>query len=318
MQATVIIATYNRAELLTETLLDLARQRMMGDDEFEVIVADNASTDDTRKIVEDMIRSFPVSLRYLHEPAQGKSYALNHAIAQARGDVIVFTDDDTKLPANWVAQYLTSFRETEADGIGGPVRLLWLKPRPAWLTERLAKQMGVVDYRDERFTVEDKRYCFIGPNCAYRASLYRELGGYMPGESSEDVEFFLHAFRAGKKLVWEPAVAVGHKVQESQMTRDYLKRRFFRQGRGNASGSQENFKGPALCRIPLWVIKQYLLMPFQALGCLLRGDREEARWILLNRYLYAGFIYFCFQDWRHRRPLKRTRPEVFKSAGVRP
>jgi len=318
VKASVIIATFNREKLLVETLLDLARQRLMGDDDFEVVVADNASRDGTREKVEDLQKSFPVPLVYLHEPKQGKSHALYHALTKARGEVLLFTDDDTRLPQDWIAQYLKVFRETGAEGVAGPVRPVWLEKRPEWLSDRLVKQMGMVDHRPERFVIDQDRYSFIGPNCAYTRRLFDKIGSFLAGDPAEDVEFFLRAFRSGHKLVWEPAVAVGHKVQPEQMTWAYLVKRFVRQGRGNASGVQENERYRGICRIPFWVLKLWCLLPFQAAGLWLKGDRDEARWRWLQIYLYGSMIRHCFDDWLHRRPQKRSRIKVAAPGSVLP
>ncbi|HTL48434.1 MAG TPA: glycosyltransferase [Verrucomicrobiae bacterium] len=313
-QVSVIIATYNRADYLVETLLDLARQKTPLGLNFEVVVADNASKDRTADVVRELAKDFPVPLHYLHEPKQGKSHALNAALRVARGEFFLFTDDDTKLPQDWVAQVYRTFVEYHADGVAGPVRPLWTKERPRWLSDRMAKQMGMVDHGPEPFVIKDEALSFIGPNSAYRRSLYLEMGGYLPGETAEDVEFFLRAFRSGRKLVYQPAAGVQHKVQESQMTRRYLSRRMFRQGRGNASGLQEMDKNRTIFRIPLWVPRYFLWLHVEALGSLLKGDREEAEWHWLRRHLYRGIIYYCFQDWLHRRPLRRDRPPVVRDA----
>jgi glycosyltransferase involved in cell wall biosynthesis len=90
----VILATRNRAALLAETLDALAKQRWPRD-RFEIVVADNGSTDDTRILVESFARAddTPV-VRYLFVAEPGKSHAVNAALRFARGDVLAFTDDD--------------------------------------------------------------------------------------------------------------------------------------------------------------------------------------------------------------------------------
>ena len=92
MKFSVIIATYNRADSLRETLASQAKLQTKED--WELIVVDNNSTDHTRAVVEEAAKSFPVELRYLFEAEQGKFAALNQAVLAARGEINATTDDD--------------------------------------------------------------------------------------------------------------------------------------------------------------------------------------------------------------------------------
>ena len=96
----VVIATYKRAADLRDTLASLASLRPDGP--WEVIVVDNNSPDDTRQVVEEASPTFPVHLRYLFEQQQGRSPALNAGIRAARGAIIVTTDDDVRVPPDWL------------------------------------------------------------------------------------------------------------------------------------------------------------------------------------------------------------------------
>ena len=102
MKYSVVIATYNRAADLRSTLASLAG--LHPDGAWEVIVVDNNSTDDTRRAVEEAARAFPVECRYLVERQQGRSPALNAGIRAARGEIVVTTDDDVRVPADWLNQ----------------------------------------------------------------------------------------------------------------------------------------------------------------------------------------------------------------------
>jgi hypothetical protein len=77
MKFTVIISTHNRAESLRATLASQAKLQTKED--WELIVVDNNSTDNTRAVVEEAAKTFPVELRYLFEAEQGKFAALNQA-----------------------------------------------------------------------------------------------------------------------------------------------------------------------------------------------------------------------------------------------
>src|ERR1051325_2688261 len=88
---TVAIPTYNRADFLRQTLAGIALQVFPG--EFEVLVIDNNSTDHTRAVVAEFADAHPAP-RHVLETKQGLDHARNRAIAEARGEIIVFADDD--------------------------------------------------------------------------------------------------------------------------------------------------------------------------------------------------------------------------------
>src|SRR3954471_25010252 len=102
IKVTVAIPTYNRADFLRQTLAGLAAQQFPRE-HFEVLVIDNNSRVHTRNVVEEFAHSRP-SPRYIQEPRQGLDYARNRAIAEARGDIIIFGDDDILVQPDWIAQ----------------------------------------------------------------------------------------------------------------------------------------------------------------------------------------------------------------------
>src|SRR5881398_2186848 len=100
----VIIATRNRAGLLRDTLAALRRQQWPRE-RFEILVADNASADNTTAVVEAAAAAAdsPV-VRYLYVTEPGKTHAVNTALATARGDLLAFTDDDVLPEPTWIAR----------------------------------------------------------------------------------------------------------------------------------------------------------------------------------------------------------------------
>src|SRR5438045_1834714 len=100
MKYSVLIATYNRVSMLADTLTSLAC--LAPACPWAVIVVDNNSTDSTREMVEAAARTFPAPLRYAFEREQGRSAALNCGFRLAGGDIIVTTDDDVRVDADWL------------------------------------------------------------------------------------------------------------------------------------------------------------------------------------------------------------------------
>jgi glycosyltransferase involved in cell wall biosynthesis len=100
---TVVISTCNRADSLALALRSLSQQHVPAGLEFEVIVVDNNSSDDTRLVVERFSGGGSAHFRYIFEPRPGVSLGRNAGIAAARGDIIAFTDDDNDVAQDWVA-----------------------------------------------------------------------------------------------------------------------------------------------------------------------------------------------------------------------
>ncbi len=133
-EITVLIATYNRADLLARTLDTLACSECARP--WEVVVVDNNSSDHTREIVGRRVSAYPVPLRYVFESRQGKSIALNRGIAETRAPLVAFTDDDVRVPPAWLESITAPlFSRADVDYTGGPVRPLWGGAKPDWLDE---------------------------------------------------------------------------------------------------------------------------------------------------------------------------------------
>ena len=138
------------------------------------------------------------------------------------------------------------------------------------------------------------------------------LGGFDQARigNSEDVEWFLRVFRAGYKLVYQPNAVVLNTIEASRWTPRSFAQRFFNQGRACALGLQEKGGYRGVCRVPLWVVRYWLTLHWEAAACWLRGERDEALWHWLRRNFYLGAIWYCFTDWLQRRPMRRSRPVI--------
>jgi glycosyltransferase involved in cell wall biosynthesis len=150
MDATVLIATYNRSALLDETLAWLARMRVSPTLTWDVIVVDNNSSDHTRAVVERHIPGFPVRLRYLFEATQGRSSALNAGIAQSAGAVLVFTDDDVRVADGWLDAATGPLLggDSAIAYSGGQVRPIWGAEPPSWLDLTRGDLWGTIAIQD--------------------------------------------------------------------------------------------------------------------------------------------------------------------------
>lgn len=237
MTASIVIATYNRAHELRDTLDSLRQLRARVP--WEVIVVDNNSTDDTRGVVEQAAAGFPVPLRYLFERVQGRSAALNTGIAAATGRIVLTTDDDVRVPPDWIDVAARALEEYNCDYVGGRVLPIWRGARPDWLSDRPGPHWAVIALLDYgRSPVELLTRMPLGVNMAFRRDAFDRVGGWDPriGRKAgtllgqEVREWCIRARAAGVRGFYAPAMAVEHVIPADRLQKRYFRRWFYWRG----------------------------------------------------------------------------------------
>ena len=241
IDATVILTTFNRCEHLRTALDSLQRQRVPEGFEWEVLVVDNNSSDDTRQVIESFAAREPGRIRYLFEGRQGKTFALNTAIAQAKGATLAFTDDDVTLDPEWLASLVTRMREYRCGGAGGRIVPTWTQPKPKWLETDGPFRLGSVVVSMDLVTIPSWFYdrLPLGANMAITADALRRVGLFRtdlgPTTGSlirgEDSDICRRLLAAGERLLYVPDAVVFHPVDDRRVTRAYFERYYFDQGR---------------------------------------------------------------------------------------
>jgi glycosyltransferase involved in cell wall biosynthesis len=234
----VIIATHNRSVLLARTLDAIGRQRWPRES-MEVLVADNGSTDGTPAVVE-AARAAGLPVRYLFERRSGKSYAVNAALALARGDLIAFTDDDVQPEPEWLGALGHAIDQPGVDFVAGRILPIWECPPPDWMSPALH---GVLAVRDNGtaprpISTATSGVMPIGANMAVRSDVIAKIGGLRTDlgklegslRTGEDHEFFLRLLHGGYRGTYEPSALVHHLVPASRLHRGYFGRWLFQNG----------------------------------------------------------------------------------------
>lgn len=234
--ATVIIATRNRARWLAEALERLMRQDTAGRFTYDIVVADNGSTDETAAVVRRAQAGSVVPIEYLFEPRPGKPFALNTAIAHARGDILAFTDDDIVAGPRWLAGLHRAFAETSADAVAGRVLPQWEEITPGHDTEQIMAHMGTVgclDFSERRLQISPSpdRYWWVGSNIAVRREVLQRCGAFdVRLVRGQDVELFVRLRRRGATIVYEPSALLHHRVGKDRVTPDAFRRWYRERG----------------------------------------------------------------------------------------
>ena len=331
LTATVLICTYNRARSLGPTLDTIAASALSSPWTWEVLVVDNNSSDDTREVVRARAASFPVPLRYLFEPRQGKSNALNTGMRDASARVIVFTDDDVRVPPGWLDAAVTPLLAREAVVYtGGPVRPIWGGAPPAWLdpSGNLGGTIAVKDHGTEPFVFEDQRKTPLGVTLAFRREAFAAAGMFDPDTGrragtllgQEVREWCIRARKAGLRGFYVPEMHVEHIIPADRLTKSYFRRWFYWRGISRArlyERSGLDMEAPEQTQLDFTTVPHVLGTPRYLYGkaaravtrwfrATLRRDRvtafEQELWICF----FAGIVRQRWQDVRARR--LRTRP----------
>lgn len=278
----IVVCTYQRAPSLAETLAALRRLRIAPGRTVEFIVVDNNSSDATRGTVEAHMAGWP-ALRYEFEAQQGLSHARNHGIVAARGEIILFTDDDVLPDPDWLEVTVAGLERYAADACGGYIAPLWEIPPPDWLTERFYGFLAVRTDREDDYPIETAAQAPYGANMAFRRSVFESVGGFDTSRgrkgkvlaSGEDGEMFERILAAGLKAVFLGRSRVQHKVEAFRMTKRYM-RRWRMQSSRNIALSR-GFPGKRrILNVPLFLFPQIGRAVFRMLAARFSGPADEA------------------------------------------
>jgi glycosyltransferase involved in cell wall biosynthesis len=209
MKISVLICTRNRAKPLDATLRHMFMQRFAGGYEYEVVVVDNDSTDDTRRVVARYAAEHPGIVRYCHEPRRGQCYARNTAIAAAIGEIIAFTDDDVLVDKDWLNEIHREFTEDPSLSLlGGRVLLAH---------DRLQKVSLQISDQRQTFIYPDSGSFPMGANMAFRREIFDRVGMFDVRlgagrffTGADDADFFYRALKAGYRVLYAPNILVYH------------------------------------------------------------------------------------------------------------
>ncbi len=246
MLVSVAICTWNRADLLDQTLTSMGKLVIPTQISWELIIVNNNCTDTTDEVITKHQAHLPI--RRLSEPQQGKTFALNCASQAAEGDYIIWTDDDVLVEPDWIAHYAEAFEQwPKASLFGGPVKPFLAGAPPNWLLDVLSvSQVGDVyaaidlGTKPIRLNMGKEPY---GVNWAVRIEDQRrylydtDLG---PGPKTkigyEETNVIQRMFEDGLEGRWVPKALVTHYIPESRQTIKYI--RWYHRGQGGYKALQ--------------------------------------------------------------------------------
>jgi glycosyltransferase involved in cell wall biosynthesis len=239
----VAVCTWNRASLLRECLQTMTRLRAPAGSSWELLVVNNNSSDDTDEVIASFAGRLPIT--GVREAQPGLSHARNAALAHARGDYVLWTDDDVLVDAGWLLAYAGAFeRWPDAAVFGGPVQPRFEGDPPPWLLATWRSIGGAFAHRDlgsSPFRLgADAADLPFGANYAVRMTEQRRfrydpmLGRNQRSKvllNGEETAVLKSILRSGGHGWWIPDARVEHRIPSDRQTTDYIRRYFEGHGR---------------------------------------------------------------------------------------
>lgn len=217
MDCSIILCTRNRAPMLEKTLLAFQSVRVPPDWRVELIVADNGSTDRTAEVVRSATHA-SIGIRHVFEPSPGKSRAQNAAMAQATGEVLLFTDDDVVPADNWVECMARPLLENRCEAVAGRILLADELRRP-WFTRN--HETWLAEVREPEADSPE----LIGASMGIRRSVFERIGNFDeelgPGATGfgEETLVWMQMKEAGLRILPVTDTHVVHHPDPSRLLR---------------------------------------------------------------------------------------------------
>lgn len=251
LRATVVVCTRNRSAPLAEACEGaLALEAPFS---WELVVVDNASTDDTLEVARALAARHPGRVRVAVEPTLGLSAARNLGLRLARGAWIAFLDDDAVPSRGWLEAYDRALADPEIGAAGGPVDPDFRGALPDWFEPALLPYVSAWDRGPEAHALAYNEYP-RGANMAFRRDALLRVGDFDPRlgrrgrslRSCEEIELCLRLERSGLGVAYEPGARVRHRVEADRLTRDWMIARFAAQGFSEAIVDWKHFGSAGL------------------------------------------------------------------------
>lgn len=294
---TFVVCTYNRQAYLNDTMKSILQAHLTNLN-IELLVIDNNSKDQTKAVVQKYKESNDeIFIRYLKEEKQGLSFARNRGINEAKGDCIVFLDDDIRATEFLIPAWVSFFKSyPSAVAAGGKIHVQFDDTRPKWMSHFLLPLLGYHDLGNNFKRYPKNKFPF-GGNMGFKKSVFDDVGyfntelgrkGTSPG-AKEEKELFQRIRNHNKEIFYLPEALLYHRVNAKRLTVDAIRNQAIGLGKSlkirlnNASTSTKIWAilseiGKLLVSIPL------------AIGYVLTLNFSKAKMLFqFRRWIWEGY-----------------------------
>ncbi len=228
----IIICTYNRSKYLLP-LLESIKQQSINKNLFEVVFINNNSPDNTEWIVNQFISdNRGIKINYFIEERQGLSYARNRGIKEAKGEFLIFIDDDAIMTEDYLKSLNTYLaNDDDIKVYGGKILPLYETEKPEWVSPFLLSLFSVIDLGNEKALFPKSKYP-IGANMGFNKNIFVKYGNFKTDLGrkgklllgGEEKDLFN---RVKENVYYLPDTYVYHNVPNSRTQKQFIKKQGF-------------------------------------------------------------------------------------------
>jgi glycosyltransferase involved in cell wall biosynthesis len=221
----VVICTYNRASFLRTAVKSVLDQKIAMDS-YELIIVDNASTDETREVVRELSGERN-NVSYVFEEKQGLSHARNRGWKEARGDYVIYIDDECILPSGYLEIAFRIHQQHSPDIFGGQIKSFYDYKKPRWIKDEYYS-----DFLTRKTEILSHVEFVYGGNMGIRREILSSLGGFNPDlgmkaealSFAEEVEFQQRAFQSipDLKVLFDSDLWLYHQVRKEKVNLKWI------------------------------------------------------------------------------------------------
>ncbi len=231
VEVSIIICTYNRAQYLAKALEHIANLDKEFKD-FEIVIVNNNSTDNTDSLVLQFVKNHPeLAINYVIEDNQGLSFARNRGVAESRGSIISFVDDDAYVDHDFALNLKKFFNKNPSmRAIGGRITPDYEIEKPRWMSRFLLPLVAGLDMGSQVKIFPPSKFP-IGANMAFKQEIFEQYGlfdtdlgrkGYLL-EGGEEKDLFQRIRSNGEEIFYVPALHVLHHIPADRTKIAYIK-----------------------------------------------------------------------------------------------
>jgi len=235
---TAVICTYKRPSYLEKCICSILKNNFLN---YEIIVVGQGDDEFSEQVIKNKFPNHP-KVRYTHIEKIGLSYARNVGIKNAKGEVIIYIDDDAEASQNWLEGYCEIFNEIKPTPAmaGGPIVPVWEINKPEWFPKEREFLLGIYHIGDSICPYPEKDLP-IGANFAIRRDIAEQYGGFDErvgfNESrknsmiaGEDSLIALRVKGDGHSIYYHPKAMVTHHIGANKLKKKYFLKRHFWEG----------------------------------------------------------------------------------------
>tara|TARA_B100000795_G_scaffold236603_1_gene196799 strand:+ start:71 stop:976 length:906 start_codon:yes stop_codon:yes gene_type:complete len=288
-----IISTYNREKYLPKLFRSICKQDYLN---FEIIIIDNNSPGNTKELTEVFIKNNPkLKIKYFLETKQGLSFGRNRGIKEAKGDFIIFLDDDAFISNNYFYRISFYFKQySDVMAIGSKILLDYESSIPKWENPYLNSLLGYFNLGNNIKLFKSNDYP-RGSNMSFRKSVFDIVGyfntqlGRIGSElgGGEEKDIFKRIYISQMKVLYVPDAIVFHTVPKERTTYKFIKQQAIGTGKSEYIRVKNQGKIKILQKILHEIFKwhiSFLLFIWYSLTL-----RIQKGWMIIRFRLWVSF-----------------------------